>query len=336
MKKNIKKFLLLLVTITFLYFVFVNLDFQELIKVIKDFNPIYIIFLVISIITSFSFRSLCFKILMSKTANLSVKEMTPVCITGAALNIMLPARAGDIFRAFFVGQKYNIDKLKVFGTVMLERMFDTLVIFCFLLIAVMFYHRTPLAKNLCVFAGISMFLFAAFAFITFKFNKVDVICNYLIKKTEAFPFSEYIHKFIAFINKTCNSFFNGFEIMDSPLKLFGAVSSSFAIWTFECLNFYIILSAFGYHLHWSVTLFIVCFVALACMVPSTSIFIGPYQMAVIAAFAIYDVSKETALAITLVEQTVVIITTSTIAAIFLIKNNISYKELKNDIQQKDE
>ena len=66
--------------------------------------------------------------------------------------------------------------------------------------------------------------------------------------------------------------------------------------------------------------------------PSTSIFIGPYQFAVIAAFAIYDISKETALAISLVEQAIVIIVTSLIAVLFLLKNNISYKELKEDIK----
>lgn len=325
-----------MVTIVFLYFVFVNLDVKELIRIIKNFNPIYIIFLVISIITGLTARALCFKMLMSKTANLPIKEMAPLCITGAALNIVLPARAGDIFRAFWVGQKYNINKLKVFGTVMLERMFDTFVIFCFLIICVTFYHRNPLAMNLCIFAGVTMSAFAIFAFISFKYNKTDVICNYLISKTKNFPFSEHIHKLISFVNKTCNSFFNGFEIMDSPLKLLGVICSSFTIWAVECLNFYIVLSAFGYHLHWSVTLFIICFIALACMVPSTSIFIGPYQMAVIAAFSIYDVGKESALAISFVEQAVVVITTSVVATIFLLQNNISYKELKQDIKQKAE
>ena len=71
------------------------------------------------------------------------------------------------------------------------------------------------------------------------------------------------------------------------------------------------------------------------MVPSTSIFIGPYQVAVIAAFAIYNISKESALAISFVEQGFVVILTTIVAAIFLIRNNISYKELKEDIEQNE-
>ena len=93
---------------------------------------------------------------------------------------------------------------------------------------------------------------------------------------------------------------------------------------------------FGCSIHWSVTLFLAGFIALACMIPSASIFVGPYQAAVIAAFAIYDVNKETALAISVTEQAVVIISTSLAALIFLAEHNISYKELKEDINsQKD-
>ena len=335
-KKNIKKIILLLITLIFLYFVFANLDYKELFEVIKDFNPLFLILFSLSALSSFSCRAICFKILMSKTAKLPLKTLIPLCITGASLNVILPARAGDIFRAFFIGQKYNINKLKVFGTVMLERMFDTFVIFCFLTIAVTLYHKNQLAIHLCTFAGIIMVVFATFAFVAFKYNKADTICNFLIKQTSSFPFAEHLEKFITFINNSCNNFFNGFEIMESPKKLIRVILTSFCIWSFECLNFYILICGFGYHLHWSITLFILSFIALACMIPSTSIFIGPYQMAVIAAFAIYDVGKETALAITLVQQTSVIILTTVIAGIFLIKNNISYKELKSDINTKIE
>ena len=79
-------------------------------------------------------------------------------------------------------------------------------------------------------------------------------------------------KGINFTNKTCNSFFNGFEIINAPKKILAALIASFGIWFFECLNFYITIQGFGYNLHWSVTIFIICFIALACMIPSTSIF----------------------------------------------------------------
>ena len=333
MKNHIKRIVLLIITIIFLYFVFVNIDLIELLESIKEFDLKYILLLSISIICSLTCRGICFKKLISKTVNVPLKELVPLCLTSASLNILLPARAGDIFRAFFIGQKYKVSKIKIFGTVMLERIFDVFIIFCFLLVGVFIYHRNEIAIKLCSFAGICILIVITFTIITFKYNKMDELCCLIINKTKSLPFSNLIQKGINFTNKTCNSFFNGFEIIDAPQKILAVIIASFGIWFFECLNFFITIQGFGYNLHWSVTIFIICFIALACMVPSTSIFIGPYQLAVITAFAIYDVNKEGALAISFVEQTIVTIVTSIFALLFLLKNNISFEDLKKDIQK---
>ncbi len=333
MKNHIKRIVLLIITIIFLYFVFVNIDLIELLESIKEFDLKYILLLSISIICSLTCRGICFKKLISKTVNVPLKELVPLCLTSASLNILLPARAGDIFRAFFIGQKYKVSKIKIFGTVMLERIFDVFIIFCFLLVGVFIYHRNEIAIKLCSFAGICILIVITFTIITFKYNKMDELCCLIINKTKSLPFSNLIQKGINFTNKTCNSFFNGFEIIDAPQKILAVIIASFGIWFFECLNFFITIQGFGYNLHWSVTIFIICFIALACMIPSTSIFIGPYQLAVITAFSIYNVNKETALAISFVEQTIVTIVTSIFALLFLLKNNISFEDLKKDIQK---
>ncbi len=332
-KKYLKKIILLFITFLFLYFVFVNLDLKELISIMKDFNIKYFFLLMLSVIISQSFRGLTFTFLMSKTAKLRLREIVPLCLTSSCLNIFLPARAGDIFRAFFVGQQYDINKIKVFGTVMLERIFDTISIFCLLALGIFIYHRNTIAVHLCTFAGFIIVVGILFVVITYRYNNTEKICNFIIDKTKNFPFAFYINKFVMFTNKTCNSFFHGFEVINSPVEIIKVILASFGIWIFECINFYIVIHGFGYNIHWSVSLFLIGFIALACMVPSTSIFIGPYQMAVISAFAIYDVNKEAALAISFIDQAGIMIISSVIAAIFLLKNNISLKELKEDIKK---
>lgn len=333
MAKHLKKIILFLITLVFLYFVFVNININEFISSIKGFDTGFIFPLIISCIISLSFRALCFKQLISKSVpNPSLLTLIHLCLTSAALNIFLPARAGDIFRAFYTGSVYKTDKVKIFGTVMLERIFDVVVIFAFLAWGILVYHNNPLARKLCAFAGILIVCSLLFAFITYKFNLMDKVCSSISKITEKIPFSNFIQKCLFQINKLCNSFFNGFEAIDSPKILFSTILSAVGIWVFECLNFLIVIYGFGYELHWSVSIFIISFIALACMIPSTSIFVGPYQLAVISAFAIYDVSKEAALAISLTEQTIVTIVFAVSAVLFMLKNNISYKQLKEDIK----
>lgn len=326
-----KRFILLFITCLFLYLVFKNLNIQELLIAIKNFDLKYIVFLSISIIISLACRGICFKILISKTVNAPLKDLIPLCLTGAALNIILPARAGDIFRAYYVGQKYNANKVKIFGSVMLERIFDGLIILGLLLFGIVTYNKNGLAQHLCLWGAFIFIGSLIFAFIIFKYNKMDFICSFLIQIVEKFPktISEFLIKSINFTNKTCNSFVNGFEVFQYPVKLLQVMLFSLGIWFFECLNYYIVIQGFNLDISASVVLFIIGFVAVACMIPSTSIFVGPYQVAIIAAFSIYNVSKETALAVSIVEQTIVAATVSIIAAIFLLKNNLSLKEIKN-------
>ena len=129
MAKHLKKIILFLITLVFLYFVFVNININEFIITIKVFDTGFIFPLIISCIISLSFIALYFKQLISKSVpNPSLLTLIHLCLTSAALNIFLPARAGDIFRAFYTGSVYKTDKVKIFGTVMLERIFDVVII----------------------------------------------------------------------------------------------------------------------------------------------------------------------------------------------------------------
>ncbi len=332
MKPNIKKTILLLITFVFLYFVFVSLDVAKLVHIIRTFNFKYIFLLSFFVIFSQCCRGFCFKQLISKTINLPLKEAIPLCLTGSALNIVLPARAGDFFRAYYVGENYKVNKIKLFGSIMLERIFDVFVIFCLLSFGIFIFHKNKLATNLCLFAGICILIGIILCVIAFKYNKTEKIYQFIKNKTSNIIFSKYIHKLIDYIKNISNSFFNGFEIIDSPKRILIALIASFGIWISECLCFLTTIHAFGYNnIHWSVSLFLISFIALACMIPSTSIFIGPYQAAVIAAFAMYNVDKETALAVSFTEQAVITIVSSIFAVIFLIRNNISIKTIKNEI-----
>ena len=258
----------------------------------------------------------------------------PLCITSSALNIVLPARAGDLFRAFYIGNKYNANKIKLLGAVMLERIFDGLTIIGLLLLGIYVYNKNELAQNLCLLAAAIFITSFACALIAIKFNKIDAICSWVENKTCNFPskIKSIISKIINFTNKICNAFISGFEVLESPKKLMQVIFTSCIIWGLECCSYLFIINGFNCDVHWSVVLFIIGFIALGCMIPSTSIFIGPYQLAIISAFAIYGIDKETALAISFVEQAVVILSTSIIATLFLLKNNLSYKDIQEKVQ----
>lgn len=333
MKKIIRQTLLFAVSLILLYFAFANTDFKELWLYIKNADIKYIFLLGISIVTALSFRGLCFKQLISKAADIPLKDSALLCLTASAMNIVIPARAGDMFRAFYTGQKYGVNKLKVFGTVMFERILDMIVICSFLFLGICFYKKSPLAFNLCLVALFIIIAGFAFALTTYKFLDIDKLCNKAISWSGKIPFRNFTRKVIELINKIFGAFCSGFEILDSPKKLLSALITSFTIWFFECLNYVITFYALHLDVHFSLSIFIICFIVFAGLIPSTSIFLGPAQIAVLAAFSLYNLDKETALAVSLLEQGICTILCVIIAVFFLLKNNISFTDCKENLKE---
>ena len=65
------------------------------------------------------------------------------------------------------------------------------------------------------------------------------------------------------------------------------------------------------------------------MIPSTSVFLCPYQVAYIMALGIFGIEKSTALAVSTVHQTLLMLMLTVIGGWFLLKFNISMKDIKN-------
>ena len=55
---------------------------------------------------------------------------------GIAANSVLPARVGEIIRAYVLGRRERLSKTTAFATIVLERVFDGLTILLFLLLVV--------------------------------------------------------------------------------------------------------------------------------------------------------------------------------------------------------
>ena len=74
------------------------------------------------------------------------------------------------------------------------------------------------------------------------------------------------------------------------------------------------------------------------MLPSTSIFFGPYQAAYLIALGIYGVKKSEILAISLVHPVILIILLTVVGLYYLYKFNFSLDKIKEaqNLEQKDE
>jgi uncharacterized protein (TIRG00374 family) len=80
-------------------------------------------------------RCVRWSILMRPVAPMSPVKLFPYAIIGYMANNLLPARAGEVVRAYVLGDRENVSTVGTFGTIAVERLFDGCVLVLMLLVA---------------------------------------------------------------------------------------------------------------------------------------------------------------------------------------------------------
>ena len=141
MKISKRKIFALLITLGLLVVVFYKIDWGELLNTFKYFNFKNIWLIVTLYVLTLYLRGVRWKALLLNNAKYSSLHLGEVFTVGSMLNIFLPARAGDVYRAYYLGSVKGEKKMKVFGSIILERTLDGISVFLMLFLAVLLYCR---------------------------------------------------------------------------------------------------------------------------------------------------------------------------------------------------
>ena len=319
------------VTLIFLIIIFYKINLHELLSVFNNFNLKNTVLIVPLYIFTLYLRGIRWKALLLDDPKYSSLHLSEVFTAGSMLNIFLPARAGDVYRAYYLGTVKCEKKMKIFGSVILERILDGICIFLILLTAALCYFKQQWIINLGCGTGI-LFIGSLFIFyLIFKFNKTDLICEKLTEITEKIPIqgAKYL---AAGVKKTCGyikSFMEGFKVLDNIKCLKAAFLLSIVIWWIESYVAYLIVAGFNLGIGFAAGLFVISLTSFSTMLPSTSIFLGPYQYAYILALGIFNIPKSAALAVSVVHQAILTIILTILGLFCFMKFNITSKDLNS-------
>lgn len=332
-KQHIKNIIALLVTIIFSVFVLYKIDISEMIATFKLFNLRYLFFLIPFFMILMVIRAKRWDIILPKN-KCSIFNLYKIYMVSNLLNIFLPARAGDIFRGFYFGYQYNLSKMNVLGTVAAERIFDGITVIAMLIIGILLYNKSQFAIELVAMASILFFSSFFVLFWIYKYDKINTICHFLKKHFDFLPqkYHEKICYFIDKINPILNSFMLGFKSFTDIKTLLSVFLLSILAWGMDCIFLYISILAFGIKVNFLITLFILSFIALSTIIPSSSIYVGLYQYAFILAADLFNIDKSQALSISIMGQGIMLIGYFIILGLFLIQNQVDIKEINKEIQ----
>lgn len=312
----------IIISILFLFLIFNNININNVIESMKSFNIYYAIPAVIIYALSYIVRSMRWKKLLSVSKDIHFISVLKALYIGYMANNLLPARMGELYRAHIIGTDQNIKRSGALASIIVERIFDGLILFIMLLVLVSFFYQTPILMNICITTG-CIFLGSFIIIIIIsnsaerKYCFIPALCNKLPIKTQEF------------IETKTKSFMNGLGVLTSINTLIFILFTSIAAWFFEWATMYVIIS--GFSLPEFITpltiAFLVVLVAFSTMIPSGPAFIGPYQYAFILALSLSLVPHNSAIAIAVTTQFIMMAPVIIIGMILLWKSHLKLGEI---------
>lgn len=225
---------------------------------------------------------------------LKVKDSTEIIFISWLVNCVVPAKLGDVYRAYLLRVNYRVSLSRAFGTIFIERVFDLIAIVTLGLLAGFWSFRTGLSPEVqTIFAiGIAVVLILCLGLL--------LVRNFGRRILERLPVP-------ARVVQLYDLFEEGVFSVDRrslPVVLF----VTGAIWMTEALRLYFVILALGFPdvtVGISGAVFIALIASLLTAVPLTPAGLGLVEVGIVGVLgAVYGVPQTEALAIALVDRAI--------------------------------
>jgi len=248
----------------------------------------------------FPFRGLRWAMLVRRSGfRLNVGDATEIIFLSWLVNCLVPAKLGDVYRAYLLKINSPVSLSRTFGTVFIERVLDLFAIVVLGLAAGFVSFRSGLPADVQIVFAIGVVFVLALA------GGLLTLRNFGRRIITRLPLP---HKVLEFYDRFEEGVFASIGMSALPQL----VVMTGLIWATEAMRLYLVVEALGLpgvHLGISGAFFIALSASLLTAVPLTPAGIGFVEGGVVGLLTIvYGVSQTDALAITLVDRAISVLT----------------------------
>lgn len=292
------KVLGILLSVVLLAVVLYRADFSKVETALRGADYRYLPLVVIIYLTSFLLRSWRWEVLLRPVKpGIGFSHLFSTIIIGWTTNNLLPARVGELVRAYLIGKRESISKSASLATIVVERILDSFILLTFLFASMLLlaHPMETLSFGLYVLAAFILIL-VILVFMTFK---NDLALVYFKKFTRILP-----DRFSTSAIRLFESFLKGLaSLRDARLTLKGLTLTG-GVWSIEALVYYLILRSFGLILPVYAATVLLAVVNIGVILPSAPGALGTFQFFCVLGLNFFAVDKSTALALSVILQSV--------------------------------
>ncbi len=266
-------------------------------------------------------RCVRWSVLMRPVAPLGPFRLMPYAIIGYMANNLLPARAGEVVRAFVLGDREGVSKMGTFGTIAVERLFDGCTLVLMLLIAGSLVGFEDGRLRAIAWTSTAVFLVAVIAFyiLTLDEARAKRVARLFLRVLPA----RFEHHAEMLTDNLVNSLRSVHDLRSLAIvSLFSGLA-----WTIEAGAYYVIGQGFDMDVSFGHYCLLLAAANLAIIIPTFFGGTGPFEWAAKLVLVGAGVANNVAGAYAIVAHAVILIPTTILGLILLWSFGVSFKKI---------
>jgi glycosyltransferase 2 family protein len=290
----------------FLLFRFVlGVNFAETWDLIVQANPWYLLLALLAYYLTFPLRGYRWGFILERVGtHVRFRDATEILYLSWFVNCLVPAKLGDLYRAWLLKGNYGASASRSVGTIFIERIADIVVIFGLALAAGWWsFRRIDRPELATLFIAALIMAVVLVAVVTLLAWRGDRLTRFLPER----------------IADLYQRFHEGSTGALTPRSIPVILLFTGMIWLLEGLRLYFVILALdlpGVNLGISSAIFVALVASLLTAIPLTPAGVGFVEAGIIGALSLYGVVGEQAAAIALTDRAISILSVIVIGGIF--------------------
>jgi hypothetical protein len=244
--------------------------------------------------------------------------LVPATMIGYMANNILPLRAGELVRVYIVSRRWGRGFWAVLGTLVVERVLDSLAIVG-VLAALVFLIPVPKIFEYIAATMLAIDVVAVAALVTLAVAP-SAAARLLARLTSRWPGIE------RRASQIFGTFVQGLDGVRAPGHILPLIGWTILVWLAPALAAWTMLEAMDLHLPLTASWTVLAFVGLSISIPSAPGYVGVFHYAAVLALEIFGVTRETAVGYALVFHVAQILPVTLVGWLFLLREHISLGE----------
>jgi glycosyltransferase 2 family protein len=261
--------------------------------------------------------------------HIPLRRLFPVVVIGYMGNNIYPFRAGEVLRSYVLRQREAVPMSASLATVIVERVFDGLVMLVFVFVALPFspipgddgsIRAFVVTASLLFF--VAMVIFFALAAMPDRFYALaEWFGHRLLPERIERPLLDFLQRFLT-----------GLESLRSFRNVLMIFFTSVVIWLLETVKYWFVMHAFNFEVSFFALMLMNGIVNLATTLPSAPGYVGTFDGPGIAVLTLYGIEQGLATAYTLVLHAALWLPITLLGGYYMIQQGLGWSDFGRAVQ----